>query len=82
MNIMFYQGFSYHQDKPQNGLFFSNCPFHVSLTEEFAWSEMDVPLVNAEGSVLYKNIVHNWLAGEGPYQAMDMPLQKNPKCPY
>ena len=39
---------------------------------------MDVPLVNGEGSELYKNIVKNWLTGDGPYQAMDLPLQKNP----
>jgi len=70
------------EEKPMNGLFFSNCPFHVSLSQEFAWSDMDVPLVDEEGSVLYKDIISNWLTGQGPYQAMDMPLQKNPKCPY
>eukprot|EP00092_Neocalanus_flemingeri_P000786 GFUD01000837.1.p1 GENE.GFUD01000837.1~~GFUD01000837.1.p1 ORF type:complete len:375 (+),score=79.15 GFUD01000837.1:235-1359(+) len=73
---------SFMEDKPKNGLFLSNCPFHVSVSQEFAWGQMDVPLVNAEGSELYKNVVRNWLTGEGPYQAMDMPLEKNPKCPY
>ena len=46
-----------------------------SITKEFAWSEMDVPLLNAEGYVRYKNIVHNWLAEEEPSQATDWPLQ-------
>ena len=80
--LIFYETIYFFQDKPMNGLFFSNCPFHVSLSIEFAWSDMDVPLVDEEGSVLYKDIIANWLTGQGPYQAMDMPLQKNPKCPY
>jgi len=78
----FAMALTFIEDKPQNGLFFSNCPFHVSVSNEFAWSKMDVPLVNSEGSELYKNIVNNWLTGQGPYQAMDLPLEKNPKCPY
>ena len=56
--------------------------FHSSVGQEFAWNDMDVPLVNEEGSELLKNIVRNWLTGDGPYQAMDLPLQKNPKCPF
>ena len=34
------------QDKPGNGLFLSNCKMHVSVTQEFAWQEMSVPLVS------------------------------------
>ena len=43
---------------------------------------MDVPLVNVDETELLKNIIKNWLVDDGPYQAMDMPLEKNPKCPY
>ena len=43
---------------------------------------MDTPLVNEEGSEVYKNVVRNWLTGDSGHQAMDMPLEKNPKCPY
>ena len=64
-----------------NGLFFSNCPFHVATGHEYSWSQMNVPLVNSEGSEVLRNIIKNWLSGDGNHQAMDMPLEKNPKCP-
>jgi len=72
---------TYLEDKPLNALFFSNCPFHVAVSHEYAWSQMDVPLVNREGSDVLRNIIKNWLTGDGLYQAMDMPLEKNPMCP-
>jgi len=72
---------TYVEDKPMNGLFFSNCPFHVATGHEYSWSQMDVPLVNSEGSEVLRNIIKNWLSGDGNHQAMDMPLEKNPKCP-
>eukprot|EP00091_Calanus_sinicus_P001600 TRINITY_DN11616_c0_g1_i3.p1 TRINITY_DN11616_c0_g1~~TRINITY_DN11616_c0_g1_i3.p1 ORF type:complete len:239 (-),score=57.57 TRINITY_DN11616_c0_g1_i3:81-797(-) len=70
------------EDRPENAIFLSNCMFHSSSQQEFAWNDMDVPLVNGDGFELLKNIVRNWLTGDGPYQAMDLPLQKNPKCPH
>jgi len=73
----------YITDKPDNALFLSNCPFHVSVGQDWAWGEMDVPLVGGEGeTILYKDIVTNWINSMGPYQAMDPPLQKNTKCPF
>lgn len=69
------------EEKPQNAIFLSNCPFHVSVSRPFAWEELDVPAVNDQGSLLYKNVISNWLTGNGPYQAMDSPTALNPKCP-
>eukprot|EP00090_Calanus_glacialis_P000971 TRINITY_DN10700_c0_g1_i1.p1 TRINITY_DN10700_c0_g1~~TRINITY_DN10700_c0_g1_i1.p1 ORF type:complete len:379 (-),score=67.34 TRINITY_DN10700_c0_g1_i1:64-1200(-) len=71
----------YIGDKPQNAIFLSNCPFHVSVNRPFAWEEMDVSAVNGQESLLYKNVISNWLTGDGPYQAMDSPTSLNPKCP-
>eukprot|EP00091_Calanus_sinicus_P021653 TRINITY_DN6511_c0_g2_i4.p1 TRINITY_DN6511_c0_g2~~TRINITY_DN6511_c0_g2_i4.p1 ORF type:complete len:285 (-),score=77.36 TRINITY_DN6511_c0_g2_i4:72-926(-) len=71
----------YIEDKPQNAIFLSNCPFHVSVKQPFAWEKMDVPAVNGQGSLLYKDVISNWLTGDGPYQAMDSPTTINPKCP-
>ena len=31
---------------------------------------------------VYKQVLANWLSGQGPYQAMDAALEKNPHCPY
>ena len=42
---------------------------------------MGLPLVNAEGSEVLKNVIYNWLTGSGPYQALDKPLEINLKCP-
>lgn len=73
----------YMEDKPANGLFLSNCKFHSSVGQEFAWQEMPVPLVSQPGeSLIFREVIRNWLTGEGPYQAMDLPLEKNPECPY
>jgi len=68
------------EDKPKNGLFLSNCHRHTSSNDDEVWNQLDVPAVNAEGSEVLKNVIRNWLTGEGPYQAMDMPLEMNPKC--
>ena len=50
------------KDKPDNALFLSNCPFHVSVGQDWAWGEMDVPLVGGEGeTILYKApVMHYW----------------------
>ena len=60
-----------------NGIFLSNCPFHVSVLKEFAWGDMDVLLADREGSEVLKNVVKNWLEMTEPYQAMDLPTQQN-----
>merc|ERR1711892_76337 len=73
---------TYMQSKPLNGLFLSNCPFHVSVLKEFAWGDMDVQLAAREGSEVLREVVKNWLDGEGDYQALDLPTQQNSKCPY
>jgi len=71
----------YVEDKPQNAIFLANCPLHVKVKIPFAWAEMDVPLVDGEGTEVYMNVVHNWLTGDGPYQAIDLPSTQNTKCP-
>lgn len=75
-------GNNFIQSKPLNGLFLSNCPFHVSVLKEFAWGDMDVLLADREGSEVLKNVIKNWLEMTGPYQAMDFPTHQNDKCPY
>ena len=58
-----------------------NCPGHVLANGDFGWAKVEVPEVKGEEMLQLRNVVENWLSGDsGPYQAMDLPLQENPKC--
>ena len=41
---------------------------------------IEVP-VDCETTILLKDILHTWMTGVGPYQAIDKPLTKNENCP-
>jgi len=69
------------EDKPGNGLFLSNCRFHVSVGPEWAWGEMPVAMLNnPDEKKVYRDVLASWLAGEDGQVAMDEPLITNPNC--
>merc|ERR1711910_34755 len=67
------------QDKPQNGIFMLHCYFHVLTKNEKSWSQIPVPAVDTEQPILLSDIIHNWLTGDGSFQAIDT-LTKNLNC--
>merc|ERR1711936_291664 len=67
------------QDKPQNGIFMLHCYFHVLTKNEKSWSQIPVPTVDTEQPILLSDIIHNWLTGDGSFQAIDT-LTKNLNC--
>merc|ERR1712212_217183 len=64
-----------------NGLFLSNCRFHVSVGPEWAWGAMPVAMLNnPEEKKVYRDVLASWLTGEEGQVAMDEPLITNPSC--
>jgi len=73
------------QELPENGMFISNCPHHVSMLDPTIWGELEVPALDSDSTttLTYKQAVANWLKGTHPFQGLDDPSeQMNPKCPW
>lgn len=68
--------------KPGNGLFVPNCHFHVLAKTHKAWHVIEVPLAGTGDKVLLKDIMQNWLTGDGPYQAIDSNMAMNDRCQF
>jgi len=72
----------YMLEKPDNGLYIINCPFHTITKNMKAWNEWALPEVGfSDNTIILKNLVNNWLTGQRPYQAMDTPTEQHPECP-
>jgi len=66
--------------KPSTGLYIANCPYHVSSYNTDAWASMRVPLLDQEGDIFLRDLIANWVKGEGPIQALDDMDRRNPQC--
>jgi len=69
------------QDKPGNAIFLANCVAHVFVNQDTFWNDVKVKSASGSGSLIYKNVVNNWLTGSGPYQAIDDSAISNNLCP-
>ena len=48
----------YLQELPENGMFVSNCPHHVSMLDPIIWGEMEVASLDSDSATLtYKQVV-------------------------
>ena len=48
----------YLQELPENGMFVSNCPHHVSMLDNIIWGEMEVASLDFDSATLtYKQVV-------------------------
>ena len=63
------------------GVFLGNCPFHIAMENSAVFSEMPVTVVGQQGNkVTLSQAILNWMAGQGPYHAIDNPAETNPMC--
>ena len=49
------------QELPENGMFISNCPHHVSMLDPTIWGELEVPALDSDSTttLTYKQVVYN-----------------------
>ena len=64
------------------GVFLGNCPFHVAMEMYEVYAEMQVTVVEEQGTkITLKDALNKWISGQGPYHAIDHPEEINPSCP-
>jgi len=67
-------------DRPDIGIYIANCPFHVSTTYDPAWNSMELPVYNGNGTIMLKELIHNFVNDAGPIHAIDDMETRNPEC--
>ena len=69
------------QSRSDVGIFFDNCPFHVTVVFPDAYKRHSVPTLDggSEKKVL-RDLLYNFVKQEKPYQGVDDMTTLNPEC--
>ena len=70
-------------EKPNDGMYIANCPFHEALFFDPTYEAMEIPLIDAQTNEVgvLKHLIKNFVTGKHPFQAIDNMKERNPLCP-